>query len=145
MQSQLNESQPNGSVSVEPTDEHQGESAGVHRSGKPNQKSMAKVLDSLVDDDQKPRREDFRGFSMEVEQKVERRIALRFPEIAKLLLENRSLSRKEKWGRLESLRQQSWQHYRNGSYSGRRDCHPFKHQRKKVFMCRCTSVCGEGR
>ena len=97
VQSQLNESQPNGSGSFEPTDEHQGESAGVHRSGKPDQKSMAKVLDSLVDDDQQPKREDFRGFSMEVEQKVER-IALRFPEIAKLLLENRSLSRKKRSG-----------------------------------------------
>ena len=95
-QSRLSESQLIGNVSVEPTDGHQLESAGFYRTGKCDQKSMATVLDSLVHDDQQPRREDFRGFSMEVEQKVERRIASRFPEIAKLLLENGSLSRKEK-------------------------------------------------
>ena len=104
------------------------------------------MLHSWVRDDQQPRREDSSGFSMEVEQKVERRIALRFPEIAKLLLENRSLSQKERWIRLEASRQQSWQHFRrNGSYSGRRVGHPFKHQREKHFMCRCTSVWLEGR
>ena len=78
---------------------------------------------------------------MEVEQKVERRIASQFPENARLLLENRSLSRKEKGSRLEASGQQSWQDYRrNGSYSGRRGGHAFKHQRKKVFVCKCTSV-----
>ena len=34
VQSQLSESQLNGSVSVEPKDEHQGDSAGVYRTGK---------------------------------------------------------------------------------------------------------------
>ena len=104
MQSQLNENQLNGIVSVEPTQEHQVESAGIYRTGKCDQKSMATVLDSLVHDDQQPRREDSRGFSMEVEHKVERRLALRFQEIAKLLLENHSLSLKERWGRLEASR-----------------------------------------
>ena len=56
---------------------------------------MATVLHSWVQDDQQPRREESSRFSMEVEQKVERRIASRFPEIAMLLLMNRSLSRKE--------------------------------------------------
>ena len=141
MQRQLNESELNGSVSVEPTDEHQGDSAGVDRTGKSDQKSAATVSHSWVHDDQQPRREDSRGFSMEVEQKLDRRIASRYPEIAKQLLENRALSRKEKWSRLEASRQQSWQDYRrNCSYSRRRGGHPFKHQRKKVFMYRCTSV-----
>ena len=137
VQSQLNESWLNDGVLVEPTDEHQGENAGVDRTGKCDQKSMAKVLHSRVHDDQQPRREDSRRFSLEVEQKVDRRIASRFPEIARLLLENQSLSRKERWSRLEASRQQSWQDYRrNGSYSGRRGGHPFKRQRKKVFMYR---------
>ena len=141
VQLQLNERRLNDGVSVKPTDEHQGENAGIDRTGKSDQKSMATVLHSWVLDDQQPRMEDSRGFSMEVEQKVKRRIASRFPEIAKLLLENRSLSRKERWSHLESLRQQSWKEYsRNGGYSGRRGGHPFKHQRKKVFMYRCTSV-----
>ena len=141
VQSQLNESQLNCSVPVEPTDGHQGERAGVDRTGKYYQKSMAKVLHSWVYDDQQPRREDSSGFSMEVEQKVERGIASQFPEIARLLLENRALSRKERWSRLEASGKQSLQDYRrNGSYSGRRGGHPFKHQRKKVFMYRCTSV-----
>ena len=141
VQSQLNESQLNGSDSVEPKDEHQVDSAGVDRIGKYYQKSRAKELHSRVRDDQQPRMEDSNGFSMEVEQKVERRIASRFPEIAKLLLEKRSLSRKERWSRLEASGPQSWQdHRRNCSYSGRRGGHPFKHQRKKVFMYRCTSV-----
>ena len=83
MQSQLNESQLSCSVSVEPTDDHQRESAGIDRTGKFDQKSMATVLYSLVHDDQQPRREDSRRFSMEVEQKVERRIASRFPKIEK--------------------------------------------------------------
>ena len=96
VQSQLNESQLSGSVSVEPMEEHQGDSAGVDRTGKSDQKSMAKVLHSRVHDDQQPRREDSSVFSLEVEQKVDRRIASRFPEIAKLLLENRALSRKER-------------------------------------------------
>ena len=140
VQSQLSESQLNSSVLVEPTDEHQRESAGVNRTGKSNQNSMATVLHSWVQDDQQPRREDSSLFPMEVEQKVERRIASRFPEIAMLLLKNRSLSRKERWSRLEASGKQSWQHYRrNGSYSGTGG-HPFKHQRKKVFMYRCTSV-----
>ena len=140
VQSQLSESQLNSSVLVEPTDEHQRESAGVNRTGKPNQNSMATVLHSWVQDDQQPRREDSSLFPMEVEQKVERRIASRFPEIAMLLLKNRLLSRKERWSRLEASGKQSWQHYRrNGSYSGTGG-HPFKHQRKKVFMYRCTSV-----
>ena len=146
VQSQLSESQLNGSVSVETTDEHQMESAGIFRARNSDRKSMAKVLHSRVLDDQQPRREDSRSFSMEVEQKVEKRIASRFPEIARLLLENRSLSRKEKWSRLEASGQQSWLDYRrNGSYSGRRGGHPFKRQRKKVFMYRCTSVWWEGR
>ena len=141
MQPQLNESQLNGSVSVEPTDEHQRENAGVDRTGKSDQKSMASVLHSRVHDDQQPRREDSRRFLMEVEQKLERRIASRFPEIAKLLPENRLLSRKARWSRLEASRQQLWQDYRrNGNYSGRRGGHPFKHQRKKVIMYRCTIV-----
>ena len=141
VQSQLSESQLNSSVSVEPTDEHQVESAGFYRTGKSDQKSMATVLQRWVHDEQQPRRDDSRRFSMEVEQKVERRIVSRFPEIAKLLLENRSLSRKEKWSRLEATGQRSWLDYRrNGSYSGRRGGHPFKHQRKKVFVKKCTSV-----
>ena len=102
VQSQLSESQLNGSVPVEPTDEHQGDSAAIDRTGKSDQKSLATVLHSWVYDDQQSRREDSSGFSMEVEQKVERRIASRFPEIARLLLENRALSRKEKWSRLEA-------------------------------------------
>ena len=44
MQSQLNESQPNSSVCVEPTDEHQEDSAGLDRTGNSYQKSVAKVL-----------------------------------------------------------------------------------------------------
>ena len=138
VRSQLNESQLNGSVSNEPTDEHQMENAEIDRTGKSDQKSMATMLHSWVYDDKQPRREDSRGFLMEVEQKVERRIASRFPQIAKLLLENRSLSRKEKWSRLEALRQRSWQDYRrNGSYSRRRGGHPFKHQRKKEQVHKC--------
>ena len=120
MQSQLNENQLSGSVSVEPTDEHHVENAGIYRKGKCDQKSMATVLNSWVHDYQQPRSEDSRGFSMEVEEKVERRIALRFTEIAKQLLENRSLSRKERWSRLEASGRQSWQDYRrNIRYSGR--------------------------
>ena len=141
VESQLHESQLCDSVSVEPMDEHQGDSVGVDGTGKSDQKSMATVLQRWVHDDQKPRREDSRRFSMEVEQKVERRIVSRFPEIAKLLLENQSLSRKERWSRLEASGKQSWQdHKKNCSYSRRRGRHPFKHQRKKVFMNRCTSV-----
>ena len=141
VQSQLSESQLNSSVLVEPTDEHQGDSVGVDGTGKSDQKSMATVLQRWVHDDQQPRREDSRRFSMEVEQKVERRIVSRFPEIAKLLLENRSLSRKERWSRSEASGKQSWQDFRrNCSYKGRRGGHPFKHQRKKVFMYRCASV-----
>ena len=99
---------------------------------------MAIVLQGWA---QQRRREDSSLFSMGVEQKVERRIAPRFPEIARLLLEDRSLSQKEKWSRLEASGQQSWLEYRrNGSYGGRRGGHPFKRQRKKVFMYRCTSV-----
>ena len=141
VQSQLSESQLNGSVPVEPTDEHQGDNAAIDRTGKSDQKSLATVLHSWVYDDQQSRREDSSGFSIEVEQKVQRRIASRFPEIARLLLENRALSRKERWSRLEASGKQSWQHYRrNCSYKGRRGGHPFKHQRKKAFMYRCTSV-----
>ena len=141
VQRQLNESELNGSVSVEPTDEHQVENAGVDRTGKTDEKSKATVLQRWVHDGQQPRREDSNGFSMEVEQKVESRIASRFPEIARMLRENRSLSRKEKWSRLEASGKQSLQDYRrNGSYSGRRAGHPFKHQRKKAFMYRCTSI-----
>ena len=107
---------------------------------------MATVLDSWVHDDQQPRREDTSGLSLEVEQKVEWRVASSFPEIAKPLLENRSWSRKERWSRLEASGQQSWQDYRrNGNYSGGRGGHPIKHQRKKVFMYRCTSLWREGR
>ena len=100
VQSQLSESQLNSSVLVKPTDEHQGDSVGVDGTGKSDHKSMATVLQRWVHDDQKPRGEDSRRFSMEVEQKVERRIVSRFPEIARLLLVNRSLSRKERWSRL---------------------------------------------
>ena len=140
VQSQLNESQPNGSVLVKPTDEHQVKSAGVDRTGKSDHNSMTTVLHSWVHDNQQPRREDSRGILMAVEQKVEKGIASRFPDIAKLLLGNRSLSRK-KCGCLKASGQQSWLDYRrNGSYSGRRGGHPFKHQRKKAFMYRCTSV-----
>ena len=121
VQSQLNENQLICSVAVEPTDEHQGQNAGIGRTGKLDQKSMATVLHSWVHDDQQPRREDFSGFLMDVEHKVERRIASRFPEIARLFLDYQSLSRKERWSRLEASRQQSWQGYRrNGSYSRRR-------------------------
>ena len=121
LRSELNENQLIGNVSVEPTDEHQGESAGIDRTGKLDQKSTATVLHSWVHDDQQPRREDFSGFLMEVEHKVERRIASRFPEIARLFLDYRSLSRKERWSRLEASRQQSWQGYRRSrSYSRRR-------------------------
>ena len=141
VQSQLKESELNGSVAVETTDEHQGNSAGVDRTGKYYQKSVARVLHSRVHDDQQPRREDSSVFSLEVEQEVDRRIASRFPKIGKLLLENRSLSRKEKWSRLEASRQQPWQDYRrHGRYSGRRGGPPFKRQRKKVFMYKCTIV-----
>ena len=141
VQSQLNENQLYGCVSVELMDEHQGDSAGADRTGQYYQKSMATGLSDWVHDDQQPRMEDSRGFSMEVKQKVERKIESRFPEIAKLLLKNRSLSQKEKWSRLEASGKQSLQDYKtNGSYSGRRGGHPFKHQRKKAFMYRCTSV-----
>ena len=91
----MNETQTNDSVAVEPTDEHQGESVGIDRTVKSDQKSMATILHSWIHDDQQPKREETSEFSMEVEQKVERRIASRFPEIAKLLLDNRSLSLKE--------------------------------------------------
>ena len=115
VQSQLNESQLNDSVSVEPKDEHQGECAGIDRTGKSDQKSRATVMHSWVHDDQQPRREDPSRFLKEVEQKVERRITSRFPEISKLLLENRLLCWKERWSRLEASGQQSWQDYmRNG-------------------------------
>ena len=121
VQSPLNENQLNGSVSVEPTDEQQGYSAGVDRTGKNYQKSMATGLSEWVHDDPQPRREDSSVFSLEVEQKVDRRIASRFPEIARLLLENRALSRKERWSRLKASAQQSWQDYRrNVNNSGRR-------------------------
>ena len=89
VQSQLSESQLYDSVLVEPTDEHQGESAGIDRTGKSDQKSMATVLHSWVNDGQQRRREDSCGFSMAVEQKVDRGIASRFPEIAKLLIASR--------------------------------------------------------
>ena len=48
VQSQLNESQPNGSVLVKPTDEHQVKSAGVDRTGKSDHNSMTTVLHSWV-------------------------------------------------------------------------------------------------
>ena len=141
VQSQLIESLLSGSASVEPTDEHQGQSAGIDGTGKSGHNSMATVFYSWFHDDQQPKKEVSRGFSIEVEQKVERRIASRFPEIARLLLENRSLSWKDMWSCLEASGQQSWQDYkRNGSYSGRRGGQPFKHQRKKVFMYKCTRV-----
>ena len=127
----MSESQLNGSVSLETTHDHQEDTAGVDRTGKSDHNSITTVLHSWVYDDQQPRREDSSGFSMAVKRKVDRRIASRFPEIAKLLLENRSSSRKERWSHLEASRQQSWQDYkRNGSYSGRRRRHPFKHLRK---------------
>ena len=115
------------------------ESARIYRTGKSDQKSVTKVLHSWFLDDQQPRREDSSGFLTEFEQKVDGRIASRFSEIAKLLLENRSLRRKERWSRLEASGQQPWQDYRSyGSYSGRRGGHLLKHQRKKCFMYRCT-------
>ena len=58
VQSQLNEIQLNSSVSVEPMDEHQGDSAGADRTGQYYQKSMASGLSDWVHDDQQPRRED---------------------------------------------------------------------------------------
>ena len=82
VQSQLNEIQPNGSVFVKPTDEHQEENPAVDRTGKSDQKSMATVLHSWDRDDQQPRREDSSKFLSAVEQKVNRGIASRFPEIA---------------------------------------------------------------
>ena len=141
VQSHLNESQPNGSVLVKPTDEQQEENPAIDRTWKSDQGSMAKVLDSLVHDDQQPRREESRGFSMEVEQKVERKIALRFPKNAKLLLENQSLSRKERWSR--------WKHQdsSHGSMTGEMVATVEEElvihsniRGKKVFMYRCTSV-----
>ena len=141
VQSQLSESQPNGSVSVEPTDEHQVKSAGIDRTGKTDRNSMTTALHSWVRDEQQPRRKDSSEFSSPVKQKVDRGIASQIPEIAKPLLENRSMSRKKNWSRLEASRQKLWQDYsRNGSYSGRRVGHPFKHLRKKIFVCKCTSV-----
>ena len=101
------ESQLNGSVSVEPTDEHQEDRAGVDRTGKSDHNSMTTLLHSWVRDEQQPRMEDSSGFLIAVEQKVERRIASRYPEIAKLMLANRLLSRKEQWSRLEASGQQS--------------------------------------
>ena len=138
VQSQLIESQLDGSVSVETTDEHQEDSAEVDKTGQFDQRSMATVLHSWVQDDQQPKSEDSSGFLMEVERKVERRFAWQFPEIARLLMEDQYLSRKKRWSRLESSEQQLWQDYRrNGIYSGRRGGHPFKHQRKKVL---CTEA-----
>ena len=135
VQLQLSESQLNCSDSVKPTDEHQEDSAEIDRTGKSDQKSMATVLHSWVYENQERRRKDSSEFSSAVKQKVDKGIASRFPEIAKLLLENRSLSRKEKWSRLRASRQQSWQDYRrNGSYNGRSGGHQFKHLRKKVFV-----------
>ena len=62
MQLQLSESQLNSCVSVEPTDEHQEDSAGVDRTGKSNHNSMTTVLHSWVRDDQQPRGEDSSEF-----------------------------------------------------------------------------------
>ena len=100
MQTQLNENQPNGNFLVEPTDERQRESAGNDRAEKTDQNSVAKGLHNWIYDDQRPRRENFSSFLMEVEQKMGRMISSRFPEIAKL--EKRSLSRNERWSRLEA-------------------------------------------
>ena len=137
----MNESQLCGSLSLEPTDEHQLESAGIDRTGTSDQKSMATVLHIWVHDNQQPRRQESSGFLMEVEQKVERSSASPFPQIAMLLLENRLLSLKEKWSRLKASGQQSWQgDRRNAGSSGRRGGHPFKHQTKKVSMYRCTTI-----
>ena len=102
VQSQLSENHLCGSVLVKPSDEHQEENPAIDRTGKSDQKSMATVLHSWVRDDQEPRRDDSSEFLIEVEHKVDRRIASRFPENAKLLLANRWLSRKEKWSRLEA-------------------------------------------
>ena len=118
--SQLKDNQLNGGVSVKQTNEHQVESAGMDGTGTSDQKSMATVLQRWVHGDQQPRREESSGCSMEVEQKVERRIASRFPEITMLLREKRSSSRKEKWSRLEASGLHLRQDFkRNGSYSGR--------------------------
>ena len=54
VQSQLNEIQLNSSVSVEPMDELQGDSAGADRTGQYYQKSMATGLSDWVHDDQQP-------------------------------------------------------------------------------------------
>ena len=103
------------------------------------------VLHSWLHDDQQPRRLYSSGSSREVEQKVEKN-ASRFPEFAKLLLVNQPLSWNERWSRLKAPIQQSWQDYRrNVRYSGRLVEHPFKHQRKKVFMYKRTNVWWEGR
>ena len=50
-QSQLNKSQLNDSVLVEPTDEHKGESAGIGRTRKSDHESMATVMHSWVHND----------------------------------------------------------------------------------------------
>ena len=73
---------------------------------------MAARLCDWVYDDEQPRRKDFSRFPMKAEQKVERRTASRFHDIAKLLLENRSLSKTEGRSRLEPSRQHSWHDYR---------------------------------
>ena len=64
VQSQLNESELNGSVLVKPTDEPHVESAGIYRTGECDKKSMATVLHSRVHDDQQPRRKDSSGISL---------------------------------------------------------------------------------
>ena len=55
VQSQLTESQLCGCVLIKPTNEHQGKRAGIDRTGKIDQKSMATVLNSWVHDNQQPR------------------------------------------------------------------------------------------
>ena len=50
---------------------------------------MATMLHCFVHNVQQPRSEDSSGYSMEVEQKVERKFVSQFPESVKLLLENR--------------------------------------------------------
>ena len=103
---------------------------------------MVRGLRDCIFDHQQLMREEFSGFSMKFEQKMEK-TASRFPETAKFLLENQFLSWKEKWSSFEASRQQSRQDYRrNGSYSGKKvDINSSIRGRSfSYFIYRCTSV-----
>ena len=67
MHSQLNKSQLKVGVSLEPTDEHQMQSAGIGRTRKSEPKSIATGLFDCVYDDQQHRRDAISRFSTEVE------------------------------------------------------------------------------